>query len=103
MAPRNTMQCPHGIHVNECDICSNRRMYYLQRIAGNNRGSYTWETIHQNTLQDLANAIYPEGYMVYNQTIGRFNNGQNLRNNTKIDEFALWDSDQSANISDIKV
>lgn len=76
MAPRNTMQCPHGIHVNECDICSNRRMHYLQRIAGNNRGSYTWETIHQNTLQDLANAIYPEGYMVYNQTIGRFNNGR---------------------------
>ena len=76
MAPRNTMQCPHGIHVNECDICSNRRMHYLQRIAGNNRGSYTWETIHQNTLQDLANTIYPEGYMVYNQTIGRFNNGR---------------------------
>jgi len=36
-----------------------------------------------------------------NWRIGRYNNGQNLRNNTKIDEFAIWSSDQSANISDI--
>ena len=87
MAPQNTMQCPHGVHVNECDICTNRRMHYLRRIGGNNRGSYAWQTIHQNTLQNLANAIYPEGHMVHNQNIGRFLNGrmrvlitQNMRN-----------------------
>ena len=87
MAPQNTMQCPHGVHVNECDICTNRRMHYLRRIGGNNRGSYAWQTIHQNTLQNLANTIYPEGHMVHNQNIGRFLNGrmrvlitQNMRN-----------------------
>ena len=36
-----------------------------------------------------------------NWRIGRYNNGQNLRNNTKIDEFAIWSSDESANIIDI--
>ena len=36
-----------------------------------------------------------------NWRIGRYNNGQNLRNNTKIDEFAIWSSDQTANISNI--
>ena len=76
MAPQQMMQCPHGVHVDQCDICTDRRMHYLRRIGGNNRGSNTWQTIHQNTLQDLANAIYPEGYMVYNQNIGRFNNGR---------------------------
>jgi len=36
-----------------------------------------------------------------NFRVGRWNSGQNLRNNTRVDEIALWDSDQSANISDI--
>ena len=33
--------------------------------------------------------------------IGRYTNGQSLRNNTKVDELALWGSDQSANINEI--
>ena len=75
MAPQQYMQCPHGFHIDECDICTDRRMHYLRRIGGNNRGSNTWQTIHQNTLQELANTIYPEGFMIHEQNIGRFLNG----------------------------
>ena len=33
--------------------------------------------------------------------IGKYANGRNLRNNCRIDEFAVWGSDQSSNVSDI--
>jgi len=36
-----------------------------------------------------------------NLRIGRYNSSGYMRNNCKIDEFAIWDSDQSGNISDI--
>lgn len=32
-----------------------------------------------------------------NLRVGRFNNGQAMRNNCKVDELAVWDSDQSSN------
>ncbi|NRA78748.1 MAG: LamG domain-containing protein [Pseudoalteromonas sp.] len=34
-----------------------------------------------------------------NWRIGRYNNGQSLRNNCRVDELAIWDSDQSSNSS----
>ena len=34
-----------------------------------------------------------------NLRVGRFNNGQSLRNNCKVDELAIWDSDQTSNAS----
>ena len=62
-------------------------MHYLRRISNNTRGGRTWNSIHQNTLQDLANAIYPDARLIHNQNIGRFRNGrtrvlitQNMRN-----------------------
>jgi len=37
-----------------------------------------------------------------NFRLGRWNTGQNLRNNCRLDEVAIWDSDQSANVSAIR-
>ena len=87
MAPQQYYECPHGIHIDECDICTDRRMHYLRRISNNSRGGRTWNSIHRNTLQDLANTIYPDAHLIHNQNIGRFRNGrtrvlitQNMRN-----------------------
>ena len=89
MAPQQYYECPHGFHVDECDICTNRRMHYLRRITNNTRGLSTWNTIHRNTLQDLANTIYPEAGNL-NHNIGRFRNHrrrviitQNMRNTAR--------------------
>lgn len=41
-------------------------------------------------------SIQPQNFRV-----GRFNNGQAMRNNCRIDELAIWDSDQSSNASNI--
>ena len=45
------------------------------------------KSINQNTLQELANTIYPDARLIYNQNIGGFRNGrtrvlitQNMRN-----------------------
>ena len=87
MAPQQYYECPHGIHIDDCNICTDRRMHYLRRISNNTRGGRTWNSIHQNTLQELANAIYPDARLIHNQNIGRFRNGrtrvlitQNMRN-----------------------
>ena len=87
MAPQQYYECPHGIHIDDCNICTDRRMHYLRRISNNTRGGRTWNSIHQNTLQNLANAIYPDARLIHNQNIGRFRNGrtrvlitQNMRN-----------------------
>ena len=87
MAPQQYYECPHGIHIDDCNICTDRRMHYLRRISNNTRGGRTWNSIHRNTLQDLANTIYPDASLIYNQNIGRFRNGrtrvlitQNMRN-----------------------
>ena len=87
MAPQQYYECPHGFHIDDCNICTDRRMHYLRRISNNTRGGRTWNSIHQNTLQDLANAIYPDARLIHNQNIGRFRDGrtrvlitQNMRN-----------------------
>ena len=36
-----------------------------------------------------------------NLRIGRWNSGQNLRNGCKVDELAVWDSDQTSNVAEI--
>jgi len=36
-----------------------------------------------------------------NLRVGRYSSGNYMRNNAKVDELAVWDGDQSANISDI--
>ena len=87
MAPQQYYECPHGFLIDDCNICTDRRMHYLRRISNNSRGGRTWNSIHRNTLQDLANTIYPDAHLIYNQNIGRFRNGrtrvlitQNMRN-----------------------
>ena len=56
-------------------------------------------------LQGLAwsnnNFGYSGGIDPDNLRVGRFASGNYLRQNAKVDELAVWDSDQSANISDI--
>jgi hypothetical protein len=42
---------------------------------------------------------YTGSVLGQNFNIGKYNNGQTLRNNCKIDELAVWDSDQSSNAS----
>ena len=52
-------------------------------------------------IKSNSNFGYTGGIIGQNFRVGRFNNGQNLRNNCRVDELAVWDSDQSANISSI--
>ena len=90
MAPQQYYECPHGFLVNDCNICTNRRMHYLRRISNNNRGGRTWNSINRNTLQEIANTIYPDARLIYNRNIGRFRNHrrrviitQNMRNTAR--------------------
>ena len=52
--------------------------------------------INQNSNFGYSSAISGENFRV-----GRWNSGQNLRNNCRVDELAIWGSDQSSNIADI--
>ena len=52
--------------------------------------------VNSNNNFGYSGSIQPQNFR-----IGRFNNGQSLRNNCRLDEFAVWDSDESANVSDI--
>jgi len=51
-----------------------------------------------NTNNNFGNTSALNGI---NLRIGRYSSGNYLRNNCYIDEFAIWDSDESANISNI--
>ena len=51
-----------------------------------------------NTNSNFGNTSALNGQ---NLRVGRYSSGNYLRNNTKIDELAVWDSDESANISNI--
>ena len=53
--------------------------------TSNSHANYGW-----------SGAIDPDNFR-----LGRFTQGNYLRNDAKIDELALWNSDQSANVSDI--
>jgi len=57
--------------------------------------------ISSTLIKSNSNFGYTGGIVGQNFRVGRFNNGQNLRNNCRVDELAVWDSDQSANISSI--
>jgi len=55
----------------------------------------------QSTINSNSNFGYTGSIAGQNFKIGRWNNGQNLRNNCGVDELAIWDSDQTSNVSDI--
>jgi hypothetical protein len=55
----------------------------------------------QSTTNSNSNYGFTGSISGQNLRIGRWNSGQNLRNSCKVDEVAVWDSDQSANIADI--
>ena len=51
MAPQQYYECPHGFHIDDCNICTDRRMHYLRRISNNTRGGRTWNSINQKNLK----------------------------------------------------
>ena len=55
----------------------------------------------QSTTNSNSNFGYTGSIAGQNFKVGRWNNGQNLRNNCGVDELALWNSDQTSNVSDI--
>ncbi len=55
--------------------------------------------ISATNLNTNSNFGYSGSIEPQNLRVGRFNNGQSLRNNCKVDELAVWDSDQSSNAS----
>lgn len=55
----------------------------------------------QTTNNSHSNFGYTGGIDPDNFRVGRFSSGNYMRDGSKVDELALWDSDQSANISDI--
>ena len=57
--------------------------------------------VSATTLNTNNNFGYSGSIQPQNLRVGRFNNGQSLRNNCKVDELAIWDSDQSANATNI--
>ena len=50
--------------------------------------------VNSNNNFGYTGSIQPQNFR-----IGRFNNGQSLRNNCRVDELNIWDSDQSSNAS----
>lgn len=57
--------------------------------------------VAQTTTNSHSNYGWSGSIIGDNLRIGRWNNGQNLRNSCKVDEVAVWGSDQGSNISDI--
>jgi len=57
--------------------------------------------VSSSNIKTNSNFGYTGSIQPQNFRIGRFNNGQAMRNNCRLDELAIWDSDQSANISSI--
>ena len=57
--------------------------------------------VSASNLRTNNNFGYTGSIQPQNLRVGRFNNGQAMRNNCRVDELAIWDSDQSSNISDI--
>jgi hypothetical protein len=55
----------------------------------------------QSTTNSHANYGWSAAIDPDNFRLGRFTSGNYLRNDAKIDELAVWDSDQSGNISDL--
>ena len=57
--------------------------------------------VEQTTTNSNANFGNTTSLSGQNLRVGRYTSGNYMRNSCKIDELAIWDSDQSANISDI--
>ena len=57
--------------------------------------------VQQTTTNSNSNYGYTGSVVGQNLRVGRWNNGQSLRNNCRVDELAVWDSDQSSNASSI--
>ncbi len=55
----------------------------------------------ETTNGSHSNYGYTGGIDPDNFRVGRFSSGNWMRDNSKVDELAIWDSDESANISDI--
>lgn len=55
----------------------------------------------QTTTNSHVNYGYSAGVDPDNLRIGRYSSGNYMRDNARVDECAIWGSDQSANISDI--
>jgi len=55
----------------------------------------------QTTNNSHSNYGYTASIDPDNWRVGRFSSGNYMRSGSKVDELAIWDSDQSANISDI--
>jgi hypothetical protein len=56
------------------------------------------EPLRNNTNNNFG---YSASVDADNFRVGRYTSGNYMRNGSKVDELAIWDSDQSANISDI--
>jgi len=54
-----------------------------------------------STTNTNSNFGYSGSVIPQNFRIGRFNNGQSLRNNSRVDEISIWGSDVSSEISSI--
>ena len=57
--------------------------------------------VAQTTTNTNSNFGITSGLTGQNFRVGRYNTGSYMRNSCKIDELAIWNSDQSANVSDI--
>ena len=55
--------------------------------------------VQVSTTNNNSNFGYSGSIQPQNLRVGRWNNGQYMRNNCRVDELAVWDSDQSANAS----
>ena len=55
----------------------------------------------QTTSNSQSNFGYTVGIVGQNLRVGRFASGTHMRDNCRVDELAIWGSDQSGNISDI--
>ena len=65
------------------------------------RFSIHLDGVTQTTTNSDSNFGFTGAISGQNLRVGRWNNGQNLRNRCKVDELAIWGSDQTSNISDI--
>ena len=66
-----------------------------------NRFKMFIDGVQQTTINTNSNFGATTALNGINLRVSRYNNSGYMRNNCKIDELAVWDSDQSANISSI--
>ena len=57
--------------------------------------------VNQTTTNSHSNYGYSGGIVGHNLRVGRFSSGNYMRSNCRVDELAIWDSDQYSNKDDI--